>query len=633
MITITIRVQSTHESVIFAAEELTAEFSKVDGLQMTLSDHNDSPDTQILVGTYEELGTTHSDIDVKTEVSETVGYRLVNVEGRLGGYVAGDSPRSVVLAAYRLLRKLGWRWPDPYTERIPDLSTIESACPVDATFTPTYKHRGICIEGSVSEDHVKAIINWAPKAGFNGYFVQFREGHTFFDRWYAQKIGRHLRRDEAVEILERIIPEITKRSLDYHAVGHGWTCEPFGIPGLGWVIHEDPISEEVSQYFAEIDGVRELYGGIALNTNLCFSSDEVQRRMAEAVADYAEAHEEIDYIHVWIGDGTNNNCECPSCVRARPSDFYVQILNRIDSLLSKKRLDTKIVFLAYVDLFWPPERERLENQDRFVLMFAPITRSYSSSFATEIALPELPPYRRNRLEFPKSVEGNLAFLAAWQEIFSGDGFDFDYHMMWDHYTDPGYTHIANVLYEDIVRLDSIGLSGYMSCQVQRAFFPTGLCMYVMGDALWNAEKPYTEIVDEYFTAAYGKRGTWVYEYLTRITELFSPEYLRGERNESPETAVTRFEEAKQYLEENSKEIESIGGTEGHLLKAHNQLLIILAEALALRAQEKPTEAQERWGDAVRLVRGFDPVITNRFDEYMFQRVIGGRLFGVDVVVD
>jgi hypothetical protein len=633
MITITIRVQSTCESVIFAADELTAEFSKVDGLQLTLSDRNDSPDKQILIGTYEELGITHSGIDVKTKKTETVGYRLVNTEGRLGGYVAGDSPRSVVLAVYRLLRELGWRWPDPYTERIPDLSAIESACPIDATFTPTYKHRGICIEGSVSEDHVKAIINWAPKAGFNGYFVQFREGHTFFDRWYAQKIGRHLRRDEAVEILDRIIPEITKRSLDYHAVGHGWTCEPFGIPGLGWVIHKDPISKEVSQYFAEIDGVRELFGGIALNTNLCFSSDEVQRRMAEAVADYAEAHEEIDYIHVWIGDGTNNNCECPSCVRARPSDFYVQILNRIDSLLSKRRLDTKIVFLAYVDLFWPPERERLENQDRFVLMFAPITRSYSSSFATEKALPELPPYRRNRLEFPKSVEGNLAFLAAWQEIFSGDGFDFDYHMMWDHYTDPGYTHIANVLYEDIVRLDSIGLSGYMSCQVQRAFFPTGLCMYVMGEALWNAEKPYTESVDEYFTAAYGERGTWVYEYLTRITKLFSPEYLRGERNESSDIAAIRFEEAKQYLVENTNEIESIGGTEGHLLKAHNQLLIILAEALALRAQEKPTAAVERWNDAVRLVRGFDPEITNRFDEYMFQRVIGGRLFGVDVDVD
>lgn len=76
------------------------------------------------------------------------------------------------------------------------------------------------------------------------------------------------------------------------------------------------------------------------------------------------------------------------------------------------------------------------------MMFAPITRSYNDTFKPIDTSLNIPEYRRNKLIFPKNIEENLAFLREWQKIFKGDSFDFDYHLMWAHYADPGYMKIA-----------------------------------------------------------------------------------------------------------------------------------------------------------------------------------------------
>jgi hypothetical protein len=36
--------------------------------------------------------------------------------------------------------------------------------------------------------------------------------------------------------------------------------------------------------------------------------------------------------------------------------------------------------LVYVDLLWEPLQENIRNPERFILMFAPITRTYSQAF-------------------------------------------------------------------------------------------------------------------------------------------------------------------------------------------------------------------------------------------------------------
>ena len=459
---------------------------------------------------------------------------LIDIDGGRG-IIAGSNPRSCLLAAYRLLREAGCRFLRPGTdgELIPEIDWNMLTVKVDEK--PSYRHRGICIEGAISREVFLGILDWIPKNGMNAYFIQFRESFTFFDRWYDHKSNPFVPSEaKSVEEVRRILYEglkaIELRDLIYHAVGHGWTCEPLGIPGLSWEkVTEVPAGS--SRFFAELDGKRELFHGVPLNTNLCYGNPEARDLIVNDIVEYAALHPDVDLIHFWLADGMNNHCECPLCRDTRPADFYVAMLNQLDKALSARGLRHRIVFLIYVDLLWPPEKHRIENPGRFVLMFAPITRTYSEAFAPGGRLPALPPYVRNRLSMPKSADENLAFLKPWQELAGGtrsDSFDFDYHLMWDHYRDPGYEDLARVLHEDLRNLETLGMNGLMSCQVQRVFFPTPLPMAIIAETLWDRNIPLDTIANGVYRASFGTKGDEVRSFLIRVSNLFHPAWLRSE---------------------------------------------------------------------------------------------------------
>jgi hypothetical protein len=557
------------------------------------------------------------------------------------GIICGSNPRSVLLAVYRYLHLLGCRWVRPGAdgEYIPAIDLAHAA--VQLIEAPSYRHRGICIEGAVSYEHVRDLIDWMPKVGLNAYFVQFREAFTFFDRWYSHlghptKQTRAFTVEQARALVAQVAAEAKQRDLIYHAVGHGWTCEPFGIPGLGWEYPPEPVPPEAVQYLALVQGKRAVWEGIPLNTSLCYSNPTVRQIMTDAVVAYAQQHPEVDLLHVWLADGANNQCECEHCAPTRPSDFYVMILNDIDRTLSALHLDTRIVFLAYFDLLWPPEHERLQNPDRFVLMFAPITRSYTLPFSTERAVPELPSFERNKLTFPRAIEQNLAFLQAWQAYCVHDvgrpidSFDFDYHLMWDHYRDPAALQIARVLHDDLQRLDRIGLDGFISCQVQRVFFPTGLPMAMLGWTLWDKSRDFDTLARDYCAAAFGPEGTAVLAYLTQLSELFDPAYLRGEKGLEDTQAAPAFghiaDVVASFLPTIERNIDnaSVCWSRSWLyLRHHAEMATALASALHKRAQGNATTAQQEWQALKQRVWQKEDELHPVLDVYLFTRVYDG----------
>ncbi len=562
------------------------------------------------------------------------------------GIIAGSNPRSVLLAAYRYLSELGCRWvrPGPDGEYLPPIDAAAlSARSIRVAEAASYRHRGICIEGAVSYEHVRDIVDWAPKAGLNTYFTQFRESYTFFERWYAHR-GNPLLPPEpfslerARELKAQLGAEIARRGLVFHDVGHGWTCEPLGLPGLGWEYPAPPVPEGARRYLAEIGGQRDLWQGIPLNTNLCYSNPEVRALITGDVVQYARAHPEVDVIHFWLADGSNNHCECPRCRQARPADWYVRLLNELDERLTAAGLPARIVFLIYVDLLWPPETERIQHPDRFILMFAPITRTYSRPFTAALAgpagssLPELPPYERNRLTFPNDVGGNVAFLRAWQRLFQGDSFDFDYHFMWDHYKDPGSVAIAEVLHQDIRGLAALGLNGLVSCQVQRAFFPTGLGMAVMGRTLWNKDLEFDAIAEDSFRSAFGADGLACLDYCRRLSRLFDPPYLRGEkprRDAAVAEAYARLpaiiDAFRPIIQRNLNAADPCHARSWRYLDTHAEVCLHLAQALEHRAAGDDQAAAQAWAAAERLVQERELDLHPVLDVYELTRVLG-RLF-------
>ncbi|NLC57155.1 MAG: DUF4838 domain-containing protein [Armatimonadetes bacterium] len=561
--------------------------------------------------------------------------------GPEGVLIAGVNPRSALLAAYRFLTELGCRWVRPGAdgEYLPPIAD-PFARRIHLQETPSYRHRGLCIEGAVSWEHVRDLIDWLPKVGMSAYFVQFREAYQFFVRWYQHEFNPLMPKEpftleDARRYTRQIADEMRKRGLILHMVGHGWTCEPFGVAGLGWFAYTDPVPQSYYDICAEINGKRDLWGGIPLNTNLCYGNPAVRATMVRAIADYAAEHPEVDILHLWLADGSNNQCECPLCRDQIPADLYVKLCNEVDAELTARGLPTKIVFLIYVDLLWPPEKETLVNPDRFILMFAPITRTYTRSFTAAATgeLPAIPPYTRNKLQFPSAPEANLAFLRGWQRMFQGDSFDFDYHLMWDHFRDPGYCALAKVLHQDLRGLRDLGLGGFNSCQVQRAFLPTGLLMAVMARTLWDRDVAYDAVADDLYQASFGPDWAKVRAYTERLSELFDPPFLRGERDEAGRQETARkvalvpatVEEFLPIIEANLGLADPCQAQSWRYLKEHAEICLALAPAVEAKAKGDAAATRAAALKLLEVVRRKEPVIHPVLDVTLFIRTLGGAL--------
>jgi len=494
----------------------------------------------------------------------------------------------------------------------------------------------MCIEGSVSYNHVLNNIRFLPKIGMNAYFFQFFIPVTFFARWYEHMWNplytpRPVSRDEVAQMCDSLSLEMKKRGIMHHAVGHGWTCEPFGVPGDGWMPAENiEIPDSLRPHLAEVNGKRELWGGTAINTNLCYGNPETRNRITSSITDYCEAHPEIDYLHFWLADGTNNHCECPLCRDTLPSDFYVMMLNELDEKLAARSLPTHVVFLAYVDLLWEPQVERIKNPDRFVLMFAPITRTYSTPFLPDTSFEgELPAYNRNKNVMPETVAENLERLKRWQAQFGGDSFDFDYYFMKEHFRDIGYYSLAELLMTDMKNLPYIGLNGMISCQNQRVYFPTSLGMQAMAAALWNNNADFTALADEYFSQAFGKDADLIQSYLKKVSILIDPVYIRGEKPAISEEQAKSYLSLTDFIKTARPLIDDCFSHASdpcirknlRMLQLHNTLVEKLSVMLMLRASGDNQGTAQAWEEVRAYAQAIEPEAHERFDVFKFQQTL------------
>jgi len=557
---LTIYAVSCDETILYAAEELrrclrmmapdagyihisrraagVAEDNGGEALCDIAEDCGDAPDISINAGAANRMSDGIyigflSDFGLPDDGCDPSMDDILHIDVKnMSGVIAGSNPRSALAAVYRYLRENGCRWPRPGIDG--ELIPLKQCGDVQYRHKASYRHRGMCIEGAVSYKNMLENIEWAPKAGFNAYMLEFLTPYCFFENWYEHR-GNSLLEPEPVsldDVRQRcawLEAEIKKRGMEYHAVGHAWTCEPFGISGTGWDTEEYALPDEIRAHLALVNGERGVYRGVALNTNLCYSNPDTRGIMVKYIAGYAKRNPHINYLHIWLADGSNNQCECDECQKAPPSDFYVTLLNELDAEFSALKLKTKLVFLAYVDLLWPPKTQRFNSPERFSLLFAPITRTYSGPYTCAPDKSGVTEYERNKLTFPKSLAGNIAYLREWQKMFKGDSFCYEYYFWLDHYYDPGYYDIGRVILEDVKCLERLGLDGIVSDQSQRVFMPTGFPMYVLGQGLYDKDASFDALAAEFYSS-YGEDGEKCMAYMAELSALFRPPYLRGDEN-------------------------------------------------------------------------------------------------------
>lgn len=550
----------------------------------------------------------------------------VNI-GRYGGYIKASSPIAALIAVYQILQELGVRFlrPGADFEYIP--SQKITYFQINKEETASFLHRGVCMEGASSIENMVDFIDWLPKLGFNSFFVQFQYPHCFLDRWYSHVSNPTLEPQsfDLGGMSAQIDAAMELRGITHHRVGHGWTNEVLGYPSIGWSpkMLDDVTFDEA--LVAQIDGKRGLIRGVPANTNLCYSNPTAVDAMVNNVINYARQHQDVDILHVWVADEANHICECDECKKVSFTDQYVDILNRIDAGLTEKSLQTRIAFLLYQELLWPPTLAKIANKDRFVMMFAPISRTFNSGYSQRLDPPPIPEFKRNNMTMPVSLEENLSFLYEWQKHFDGDSFVYDYPLGRAHYGDLGYVSISKIIAKDIKSLKELKLNGYISCQQQRTFLPNGLPNYVMGKLLWNSSLTFEAIAADYYAHAYGNMD--VLDYLSELSSCCNCDYFNRKGERTNPVVAANYRKGIELIEKTRPLINRTAGSHSkvhtifwNILSYHANYSSMLLHALeAIANGDKPT-GMALWNDFCEYIQKNEMNYQNTLDVFRITEV-------------
>ncbi len=479
------------------------------------------------------------------------------------GSIVATNERAVLLGVYHFLKRQGCRFihPEQGGEYIP---TVDAVADVNETWYAKTRHRGTtdgCGAGEGrSIDTILRYLDWLPKVMGNSFFTELTDYYSAVKALYKYgnnpyKTADELSREQFETYDKMIVDTMKQRGLLRHGAGHGWTLELLGLKDVQRGPCDTPCPRP--EIMAITGGKRQYFNERPLFTNLCYSQDGVRREFVEMVYRYSVEHPEVDFIHVWLADYFANFCECEECKKLTPTDWYVKLLNEIDAEFTKHGSDKKIVFLAYFELAYPPLTERIQNPDRFVLMFAPYGRNFKKRYSEEKAKPyELLAPNGFKREEHMDMGLYLSQLQDWKKLFHGDSFMFDY--VFCNGESPYYfteiTHVgyAKVGYDDNLYLKNLDLNGRVDCANIRLFMPTALAYQEYYSSLFYGEDvSYDEVYKDFFVSCYGK-GEPVSAFLTKMNE-YMPNALADRGFNLTEEERAKLEEGRDCLRAFKKE--------------------------------------------------------------------------------
>ncbi len=558
--------------------------------------------------------------------------------GEKQGIIAGSNPRSVLLAVYEYLRQNGCRWlfPGVDGEYIP----MQNIKPVRYRFKPSCRYRGQCNEGAEFQSNMLEAIEFTPKVGMNIFMMEFRIPSNYYQNYYLHCYNEENRPKEPVSDMQvlqwkrQCESEIAKRGLQFHDIGHGFTIDPFGIDSArAWsVVDESTVPADAIQYLAELNGKRGLYRGQPINTNFCMSNSKARKIVADYIANYAEKHSNVDYLHIWLADAVLNHCECEECRKKTPTDWYMILMNEIDEALTAKKLNTRIVFIAYFETTWAPLTERIKNPERFSLLLAPISRSYLMTLPEKASNIKTKPFVLNKVALPASLEEYFAYFKEWRKIWQGAAFAYEYHFWWHQCCDVSGIFLARRINEDIKAYKDNTVNGIVEDGSQRSFFPNGLAFYTYARTLYDTSLSAEEIAEEYYKAAYGEDYKDFYSYLEKLGELFDVRYMEGGLSQNgnvsayynPEFASSLeaslpalLEEGKALIESHYNSDDRVRTVSVRMLEYHLEFCEKLGKMLKCKAVGDDAGAKREYAEFRTSFGKYECAIETCFDHCLY----------------
>ncbi len=482
--------------------------------------------------------------DLGLDTSEAADLSLddilhIDVDDDGNGVIAGSNARSVLLSVYRYLTLNGCRWLFPGVDG--EFIPIKRIAATKFHKMADCRYRGQCNEGGEQQQQMMEAIDFTPKIGMNIFMQEFDNPKAYYDNYYDHRFNASREPEPVSEptVLQwkrACEAEISKRGLQYHDMGHGWTAEPYGInSSLGWkASDENSIPQSAYQHLAMLNGERQLYRGVPLNTNVCMSNPETRRLWVRSVADYAALNTNVDYLHIWLADFYNNHCECRECRKKIVTDWYIMLMNEIDEELTRRHLDTRIVFICYYETIWKSETVNIKNPDRFTMLFAPITRVYHRSVTpTPVEFPYVP-FVHNNITLPRDIDEYIPYAKSSMQQYRVNTFLYEYHFCYNQYYNPGSINYARIIHEDVKGYHAHGFHGIIEDGSQRSYWPHGLPFYTYAATLFDVNVKFEDIVEDYFSHAYGEEWREVLDFLTKLGEILPQSYLSGKESADKE---------------------------------------------------------------------------------------------------
>lgn len=513
-------IRRNAETALYAAEELKKYIEMVDS-EVKCEITEDKNAEGIHLGLLCDFGLNESDVS-DAMIDDVVDAKVDSLKG----YIAGSNVRSILFGVYKYLKSAGCRWVRPGAdgEYIPKANLRSHA------FTyrkkADFPFRGQAIEGAIGFEHVRDMVLWMPKVDMNLFQMEQVVPYAYMSRWYTHLNNTKLPHDDIPYAdyekycldLEKLINKV---GLQLHALGHGAITEPFGVRYMcdGW---DYDIPKEYETAFALVDGNRDRVKKYPFYTQVCMSKEWVQDKIVEWIIDYMKKKPHIDFLHFWLGDSINNHCECEECVKKHPSDWYVDMLNKLDKRLTEENNPAKIVFIMYVDTLWPPRVSKFNNPSRFIVTTACGSGKGYSSARREGGMPE---WKRNDFAITGGLDLAHSFIDGWKPTFDGPKFVYEYLFYTRHFSDPGYMALSRMMANNAKALGVTEFDGIMSDGTQRTFFPTGLPYSIFGEFLFDTSIDTKEYINGYLADAFGEDWKAARDYLERISTAFDLDAL------------------------------------------------------------------------------------------------------------
>ena len=383
--------------------------------------------------------------------------------------------------------------------------------------------------------------------------------------------------------------------------------------------------ESTRELLALVKGKRGFFEDIPINTELCYSNPRAFRGVVDEILGYARDHPEVDSLHFWLSDATNNFCECEACRKITPTDWYARLIKAVRRGIVREKLETRLVFLCYTNTLTPPSSEELSDDRGLIYMFAPISRCYSHPLSEPSCsgIGEAGGWPLNSVKAPRTNAEFLQIRRAWGKAFPGDSFVFDYYLWQPYLRHLNPLGFARLISRDVASYGEFDLNGLVSCQALRSFYPIGLPMAAMAETLWNREAELDAIVSKHIEACFPSRGREVAAYLREIDQLLSStgEHegpLQSGKAEVAGRLLGITEEFQGRMEKITPENE-VERRYIDLMGHFNKLLNMMGRSIVLRSEGREEEGLGVLKEAQKFLRETEDLTHRHLDLWLMLR--------------